>query len=973
MRLDPTGGRRPARTRGWVPRLAALAMLVSVAAPAAAQERYGEPYRPQFHFTPERNWMNDPNGLVYYQGEYHLFFQHNPFGDTWGHMSWGHAVSRDLVHWEQLPVAIPELGDEMAFSGGVVVDRENTSGFGTVANPAMVAIYTAYTPGKQAQALAYSTDRGRTWTRHAGNPVLDIDSNEFRDPKVFWYAPEHKWVMAVSMAQEHRIRFYSSPDLKAWTMMSDFGPANAVGGAWECPDLFPLALDGDPTKVKWVLVVNLNPGAIAGGSGGQYFVGDFDGTRFTADNIARDYTPPAGELFEGFDGAGYDAWTATGNAFGDAPAQGNVPPQGGVEGYSGAGLANSFHDEDRGTGTLTSPEFTLSRPYLNFLVGGGEHAHDPASVDGAPPAGSVFADFEGDTFGEGWTATGTFAGLRPAAGALPDQQAVEGYEGRQLVNTFVDHDNGTGRITSPEFTITRDFVNFLVGGGNHPYPGSASNPPTAVNLVVDGAVARTRTGRDAEALNWTNWDVSELKGRRARIEIVDENAGGWGHINADQFTFADAPAFPRSTETAVNLLVDGRVVRSATGANSERLDWTAWDVRDLAGKTARIQIVDRNSGGWGHVLADQFTLAGAPALSTLERSDWLDYGKDYYAAISYNDAPGGRRVTIAWMNNWQYAGAVPTSPWRSAMSVPRELELRTVDGRPQLVQWPVAEVDALRTGTPTSAAGSVAGERSLPVRGDVLDIRARLRPQDAARSGLKVLVSPGGEETTIGYDATTGRVFLDRTKSGAAAADLPGFAGVHSAPVALRDGRLDLRILVDRSLVEVFANGGRRVIADQVYPTPGAAGVKVFAQGGTASFESLVVDELRSTWGKRSTSETGSVGATVPPTLALTIGPAASFGPFTPGVAKQYTATTTANVISTAGDATLSAEPGYLTNGSYALPRPLEIDIVPATWDGPVSNAQATISLRQTIAATDPLRTGSYSRTLTFTLSTTSP
>ena len=594
------------------------------------------------------------------------------------------------------------------------------------------------------------------------------------------------------------------------------------------------------------------------------------------------------------------------------------------------------------------------------------------------PAGSVFADFEGETWGEGWTAhrrrsprtTAPADGRRTLIG---DQQAVERLPGAQLVNTFVDRDNGTGHITSPEFTITRDYVNFLVGGGNHPYPGSASNPPTAINLVVDGAVVRTRTGRDAEALSWTHWDVSELEGRRARIEIVDEHTGGWGHINADHFTFADAPAFPRSTETAVNLLVDDRVVRSATGANSERLDWTAWDVRDLAGKTARLQIVDRNRGGWGHVLADQFTFAGAPALSTLERSDWLDYGKDHYAAVSFNDAPGGRRVTIGWMNNWQYAGAVPTSPWRSAMSVPRELALRSVDGRPQLVQWPVAGIDALRTGTPASAPGSVAGERTLAVRGDVLDIRATLRPHGAARSGLKVLAGPAGEETAIGYDATTGRVFVDRTNSGAAAADLPGFPGVHSAPVALHDGRLDLRILVDRSLVEVFADGGRRVIADQVYPTPGAEGVKVFAQGGTASFESLVVDQLRSTWGARATSATATVGATVPPTLSLTVGPAAGFGPFTPGVAKEYTATMTANVISTAGDAALSAEPGVLTNGAYALPRPLELDIAPATWDGPVSNAQATIALRQAIAATDALRTGSYSRTLTFTLSTTSP
>ncbi len=225
-----------------------------------------------------------------------------------------------------------------------------------------------------------------------------------------------------------------------------------------------------------------------------------------------------------------------------------MPPQGGVGGYIGSGLANSFHDEDRGTGTLTSPEFTISKSYINFLVGGGEHAYDPTTVDAPPPAGLVYADFEGDTYGAGWTATGTFAGTRPPAGTIGDQNAVTGYEGRQLVNTFIDHDNGTGHISSPEFTITKDYINFLVGGGNHPYPGTATNRPVAVNLVVDGAVVRTKTGRDAEALLWTNWDVSALKGKTARIDIVDENTGGWGHINADQFTLrrrARLPALDR--------------------------------------------------------------------------------------------------------------------------------------------------------------------------------------------------------------------------------------------------------------------------------------------------------------------------------------------------------------------------------------------------------------------------------------------
>src|SRR5215208_6229868 len=231
------------RSRRPDPRVVAVALLVVLAAcaaiasatgsTAAAQTdsvTYREPYRPQFHFTPAKNWMNDPNGMVYYRGEYHLFFQHNPQGDQWGHISWGHAVSRDLVHWVQLGVAIPEdkAKNELIFSGSAVVDELNTCGFGTPGNPPMVAIYTSAVPDDQEQSLAYSTDRGRTWTKYAGNPVLDIPDREFRDPKVFWYAPEQKWVMVVVKAVQHKVAIYSSRNLKDWTHLSDFGPANAT-------------------------------------------------------------------------------------------------------------------------------------------------------------------------------------------------------------------------------------------------------------------------------------------------------------------------------------------------------------------------------------------------------------------------------------------------------------------------------------------------------------------------------------------------------------------------------------------------------------------------------------------------------------------------------------------------------------------------------------------------------------------------
>ena len=250
-----------------------------------------ERYRPQYHFTPAANWMNDPNGLVYYDGEWHLFYQYNPFGNTWGHMSWGHAVSPDLVHWQHLPVALPEADGVMAFSGSAVVDWQNTSGFGRDGRPPLVAVYTGAREHNQSQYVAYSNDRGRTWMRPR-EPVLDVNSPEFRDPKVFWYAPEKKWVMVVSHAAEHKLGLYASPDLRHWTPMSEFGPAAAAGGVWECPDLFELPVDGDATNSRWVLVVNLNPGGVAGGSATQYFVGRFDGTRFTADEHVLPTTVP---------------------------------------------------------------------------------------------------------------------------------------------------------------------------------------------------------------------------------------------------------------------------------------------------------------------------------------------------------------------------------------------------------------------------------------------------------------------------------------------------------------------------------------------------------------------------------------------------------------------------------------------------------------------------------------------------------
>ena len=257
--------------------------LVLLWAVAGAQTSYQERYRPQVHFSPRQHWTNDPNGLVYFHGEYHLFFQFNPFGDQWGHMSWGHAVSRDLLHWRELPVAIPEMGSEMVFTGSVVIDRSNSSGFCAPGKECLVAIYTGHRDSggeiRQTQNLAYSVDDGRTWTRYAQNPVLDLHLADFRDPSVSWQEREGRWLMAVSLPKEHKVRFYASTDLKKWTPLSDFGPAGNADGDWECPDLVHLPAESGSGD-GWVLKVGLNPGAPQGGSGEQYFLGDFDGKRF---------------------------------------------------------------------------------------------------------------------------------------------------------------------------------------------------------------------------------------------------------------------------------------------------------------------------------------------------------------------------------------------------------------------------------------------------------------------------------------------------------------------------------------------------------------------------------------------------------------------------------------------------------------------------------------------------------------------
>lgn len=856
---------------------ASLAMAVAMGAmalPAAADETPGEePYRPAYHYTPERNWMNDPNGLVYHDGVYHLYYQHNPQAPVWGNMSWGHATSPDLVHWVEQPLAIAQTFNDQGqaiediFSGSIVVDTENTSGLGTADNPPLVAHYTsAYTgahpthPGIQAQSVAYSLDGGYTWEKYEGNPVLDRGSANFRDPKVFRYTSpetgESYWVMVAVEALEHEVLIYRSDNLLDWTHLSTFGPANATGGIWEVPDLFPLPVDGTG-ETKWVMIVNLNPGSPAGGSGAQYFVGEFDGVTFTAENLVTGEETVPGTVLEDFE---FDSWAESDwtvvnesgdflGPFGEGPQNGAFRDQQTVVGYRGERLVNSFVGWDWPTGTLTSAPFTVEQPWLNLLVGGGNHPRvEGGQMGNEPPAGTLLWNgFEGlrDTGSLadlGWVGTGDLQAVDSPAYAGGDY-----YIGDARINTWEagpKGDDNIGTLTSPSFAIDGDYISFLIGGGRE-------RPGLALELIVDGEVVRTAGGSDAGALQWTSWDVADLRGKQGTLRIVDEVSGGWGHLTLDHVVVGDEPSQPRSSETTVNLVVDGEVVRSATGNDSESLDWTSWDVSEFIGSQAEILIVDNNRFGWGHVLVDDIIASDAPQPRRIESYDWLDWGPDYYAAISFANVPDGRRIMMAWMNDWRYATVIPTDPWRSANALPRELTLKLVDGAYELHHAPVRELaslgvlsERLRRNNVTVTDSTLA----LPWSSDAYKLEVTVDPRDASFAGVAVRTndaygSEGGEGTLIGIDTEADRLVVDRTNSGEDSFHSQ-FAAAYSAPLIHADGRQTFTVYVDRSSVEVFADGGLRTITSQIFPDPSSLGLSLVSEGGSARFVSVVATPL---------------------------------------------------------------------------------------------------------------------------------
>lgn len=434
-----------------------------------AQERdkptYKEKYRPQYHLTSPTGALFDPTALVYVNGYYHV--------------NQRLAISKDLVHWQLEKKERLNTDSTREMSGCVVIDKQNSSGFGTVAKPPLVAVYSALRPkdGRQFQCIAWSNDEGKTWEQYNKNPVIDIGSTEFRDPQVFWYQPANKWIMIVALSSKQQVRFYSSTNLKDWKFLSDFGQLGAVKGVWECPDIFPLAVDGNKQNIKWLLEVDVQP------IGGQYFLGNFDGQKFTID------------------------------------------------------------------------------PSFNAMLGQIKKTQTEVQ-------GSVLFDFENGL--DDWKKEGIAFSASPADGSLEYQNAVIGFEGKKLINSFYNRDAATGQITSPPFLVNKKYINFLIGGGDHPNE-------TCINLVVDDKVVETKTGVNTEVLYWADWDVEKYIGQKAKIVIVDNNSGPFGHILIDQIMQSDAPAKNvKEPTTWIDYGPDFYAERSWVNAPNNRRVWVAW-------------------------------------------------------------------------------------------------------------------------------------------------------------------------------------------------------------------------------------------------------------------------------------------------------------------------------------------------------------------------------------------------------------
>lgn len=648
-----------------------------------------EKYRPLYHFTPPEQWMNDPNGMVYHDGEYHLFYQYHPDSTIWGPMHWGHAISEDMLNWQHMPIAIypDELGT--IFSGSAVVDVNNTSGLGSLENPAMVAIYTYHKVEReqagfddfQSQGIAYSLDNGRSWTKYANNPVLKNPGLKvYRDPKVSWYAPQKKWIMA--LAQGDHIGFYSSKNLIDWKTESTFGQSfGEHGGVWECPDLIELKVQGSETS-KHVLLVSIFPGGPNGGAATQYFVGDFNGNEFVL-------------------------------------------------------------DADFSSQLQQTPEFF--------------------------PSGDVFEDFENDF--SNWQVTGTAFGTSPSEAGYEGQNEVRGFADNRLANSFNHGDETVGNLISKPFEIERSHINFYIGGGRH-------SESTAINLVIDGKVVRSASGDDRDVLHIASWDVSEFIGASATIEIVDSETGGWGHILVDQIVFADEAAHER-----------------------------------------------------------------------IEPAKWIDYGTDNYAGVTFSNIPetDGRALFMGWMNNWFYANEVPTEKWRGAMSVPRKLTLNHGNNGYQVFSTPIKEINEI------VKTSHELGDKKVNKYMDLTPLLPTITASNRLQFDVVVNNSKTFEliysntlnnKLSVKLDVDNGQVELDRTQSGNVDFQ-KDFASKQLAPISHNLPQYSVDVFYDQSSIEIFINQGELVMTSLVFPEIPFNKIEVLSDQGVL-LKSLKLSNLES-------------------------------------------------------------------------------------------------------------------------------
>jgi sucrose-6-phosphate hydrolase SacC (GH32 family) len=627
--------------------------------------QYDEKYRPQFHFSPQKGWIGDPDGLIYSEGTYHLFW-------------WGHAISKDLVHWEELPY--PMKGGDRSFSyfsGSVVVDKDNTAGFG---EKSMIAIYTMHRRGDslpETQALSVSNDR-INFDFYKDNPVLDVRKVFFRDPQVFWHEPVKKWIMVVTVPDIHKIHFYSSRNLKDWIYLSEFGDLGPRSSFWECPDMFEMEIEGEPGKKKWVVLIGQGPNRV------QYFIGSFDGKRFRADEETIAFLNEGkglpGKVFESFDEANYGSWKISGDAFGIRPDRGDSIVR------IGLGNASSHNGNDFKKGTLTSPAFTITEPVINFLI----------------------------------------------------------------------------------------------AGGNHP-------DTTCINLLVDNKVVRTATGTNSDLLKWNGWDVSELKGKKAVIKIVDNYSGSdKGYIRIDHILFS---------------------------------------------KTLQPK--------------------------NLQHGLWLDHGTDFYATRSYRfpENPEHKPVFLGWLGNWDYANSVPSQWGRGFQSLPRDIALKKFPEGVRLVQSPITGLKQLRKDSVTFTNRTISGTADItefkPNR-NTYEIEAIFNTESRSVFGFNLLVGEG-RKLMISYDPKTSSLCVDRTNCSDFTSNAnfaKKFPAKAYASVEPENNQIKLHILIDESSVEIFTSQGKIVLSLLTYPSPSQTGVQLFSEKGTTKLVSFKGWQLNSIWKK---------------------------------------------------------------------------------------------------------------------------